>query len=126
MQFIVNVQQFFMELLNISLPFFLPSCLLVTPLRGPQADHPGFTDAAYRKRRTDLAALANAHRHGQPLPHVTYTKSEIDTWGEVFRKLTTLYPTHACREYNRVFPLLVGACEGWVTFEILLTRTFLS
>ena len=30
--------------------------------------------------------------------------------GEVFKKLTKLYPTHACAEFNRVFPLLVGMC----------------
>ena len=28
--------------------------------------------------------------------------------GTIFRKLTSLYPTHACEEHNRVFPLLMG------------------
>lgn len=28
----------------------------------------------------------------------------------MFTRLTKLYPTHACREHNRVFPLLVDNC----------------
>jgi len=30
--------------------------------------------------------------------------------GTVFRQLTKLYPTHACKEFNYVFPLLVDNC----------------
>jgi len=30
--------------------------------------------------------------------------------GTVFRELTRLYPTHACKEFNYVFPLLVDNC----------------
>jgi len=30
--------------------------------------------------------------------------------GTVFRQLTDLYPTHACKEFNYVFPLLVDNC----------------
>lgn len=39
-----------------------------------------------------------------------YSKEEIATWGSVFEKLTTLYPTHACKEFNHVFPLLIENC----------------
>lgn len=73
-------------------------------------DHPGFTDPVYRARRKYFADIAYNYKHGQPLPHVDYTKEEIDTWGQVFRQLTKLYPTHACKEHNHVFPLLVQNC----------------
>ena len=29
----------------------------------------------------------------------------------MFSELTRLYPTHACREFNNVFPLLVDNCN---------------
>ena len=30
--------------------------------------------------------------------------------GTIFRELTKLYPTHACREFNHVFPVLIDNC----------------
>jgi len=73
-------------------------------------EHPGFTDELYRARRKEFADLAIKYRHGEPLPKVDYTKAEIETWNTVFTELTKLYPTHACRELNFVFPLLVQNC----------------
>lgn len=47
---------------------------------------------------------------GQPIPRIEYTQEEIRTWGVVFRELTRLYPTHACREYLKNLPLLSKHC----------------
>jgi phenylalanine-4-hydroxylase len=75
------------------------------------ADHPGFTDEVYRARRKQFADIAISYRHGEPLPNVEYTKAEIGTWNTVFTELTKLYPTHACKELNYIFPLLVQNCD---------------
>ncbi|KAI9197322.1 Biopterin-dependent aromatic amino acid hydroxylase-domain-containing protein [Polychytrium aggregatum] len=74
------------------------------------ADHPGFTDNKYRERRAEITKIARTYRHGRPVPHIEYTPDEVKTWGTVFDKLTALYPTHACREHQYVFPLLIQNC----------------
>jgi len=50
------------------------------------------------------------HTSGQPIPHVEYTETEVKTWAAVFEKLTGMFPTHACREHQHVFPLLIQNC----------------
>ncbi|KRZ73335.1 putative phenylalanine-4-hydroxylase 1, partial [Trichinella papuae] len=74
------------------------------------ADHPGFKDEVYRKRRQLFADIAHNYRHGQPIPRIEYTKEETETWGVIYKELKKLYPTHACREFNHIFPLLEQNC----------------
>jgi len=67
------------------------------------SDHPGFQDPEYRERRNEIARLAaQAAECGEPM-RVEYTSRERETWAVAFDKLTTLYPTHACREFDQVF-----------------------
>ncbi|XP_060069239.1 phenylalanine-4-hydroxylase-like [Ylistrum balloti] len=74
------------------------------------SDHPGFTDSVYRARRKEFADIAFHYKHGEEIPRVTYTPEEIQTWSTMYDKLTALYPTHACREFNHIFPLLEENC----------------
>ncbi|XP_006802404.1 tryptophan 5-hydroxylase 1-like [Neolamprologus brichardi] len=75
------------------------------------ADHPGFKDNVYRKRRQYFSGLAKNYKHGEPIPRVDYTAEEVRTWGVVFRELHKLYPSHACREYLKNLPLLTKYCK---------------
>jgi phenylalanine-4-hydroxylase len=66
-----------------------------------EADHPGFHDGDYRRRRDEIAQLAFDYQEGTPLPRVEYSPLEVGTWRTVFRELTKLFPTHACSEFNQ-------------------------
>merc|ERR1712080_770546 len=74
------------------------------------SDHPGFTDPVYRARRKYFADIAFNYKHGQEIPRVEYSAEEIKTWGTIYNKLKALYPTHACAEFNHIFPLLEQNC----------------
>ena len=63
------------------------------------ADHPGFSDPAYRRRRNEIARLALEYRAGDPVPAVVYTDEEHAVWREVRRNLDPLHARYACREY---------------------------
>jgi len=63
------------------------------------ADHPGFHDPEYRRRRNEIARAALEHRAGDPVPHIVYTAEEQDVWREVWRNLEPLHARYACRQY---------------------------
>lgn len=75
-----------------------------------EADHPGFHDQVYRKRRDDLSSLALRSEVGKPIPKIDYTADEISTWGAVFQKLETLQKQFACKEFLENFDLMRSAC----------------
>ncbi len=63
------------------------------------ADHPGFHDAVYRRRRNEIARAALDYREG-PVPEIAYTEQEHEVWAEVWRHLDPLHERYACRAYR--------------------------
>uniref|UniRef100_U3ITA2 Tyrosine 3-monooxygenase n=1 Tax=Anas platyrhynchos platyrhynchos TaxID=8840 RepID=U3ITA2_ANAPP len=55
-------------------------------------------------------ALFPLNYRGDPLPRIEYTAQETATWREVYRKLSSLYPTHACTQYLDAFQQLKKYC----------------
>jgi phenylalanine-4-hydroxylase len=64
------------------------------------ADHPGFADPEYRKRRDEIAALSASHRPGEKVPQVNYTDVEHDVWRIVSGELAPKHLKYACRAFN--------------------------
>uniref|UniRef100_A0A663LPV6 Biopterin-dependent aromatic amino acid hydroxylase family profile domain-containing protein n=1 Tax=Athene cunicularia TaxID=194338 RepID=A0A663LPV6_ATHCN len=54
--------------------------------------------------------IFSLHYRGDPLPRIEYTAQETATWREVYRKLSSLYPTHACMQYLDAFQQLEKYC----------------
>lgn len=71
------------------------------PLYELPADHPGFTDPAYRARRAAIAAVGEAYRPGDPIPDVEYTPEEDEVWRVVSSELAAKHRRYACAEYQR-------------------------
>jgi phenylalanine-4-hydroxylase len=63
------------------------------------ADHPGFSDPAYRARRGAIAAVGEAYRPGDPIPDVHYSPEEDDVWRIVSTELAEKHCRYACAEY---------------------------
>jgi len=73
---------------------------MLTQLVELDADHPGFHDASYRRRRDEIARAALDYRAGDPVPQIAYTNEEQDVWREVWRNLDPLHERYACRAYR--------------------------
>ena len=67
-------------------------------------DHPGFRDPEYRERRNAIAALALAHRIGDPAPRIQYTSREHEVWRVVHERLAPLHARYACAEFLAQWP----------------------
>jgi phenylalanine-4-hydroxylase len=76
-----------------------------TELMQLDADHPGFHDAVYRRRRNEIARAALGYREG-PAPEIAYTEQEHDVWAEVWRHLDPLHERYACRTYREAGQLI--------------------
>ncbi|KAI6230384.1 BH4-AAA-HYDROXYL-2 domain-containing protein [Aphelenchoides fujianensis] len=77
---------------------------------GLDADHPGFKDEEYRKRRMMFAEIALNYRHGEAIPRIEYTEREKETWRVIYTRLRELHRQHACREFLNNFELLERYC----------------
>lgn len=75
-----------------------------------ESDHPGFKDPDYRRRRAMIDRQAREYRHGQTIPEIDYTATEVATWGEVYRRLGALQERYACAEYRRAFDAMAREC----------------
>jgi len=63
------------------------------------ADHPGFTDAAYRVRRQALGEVAAAYRRGGAVPDAPYADEEHALWRTCSAELARRHERYACDEY---------------------------
>ena len=62
-------------------------------------DHPGVSDARYRARRAEIAAISASYEPGGPIPEVAYTPVEDGVWRTVCAELAPLHAEHASAAY---------------------------
>ncbi|HUR78537.1 MAG TPA: phenylalanine 4-monooxygenase [Acidimicrobiales bacterium] len=65
------------------------------------ADHPGFTDPAYRARRAALSQVAERYRRGQPVSQAPYAEEDHALWRLCSKELAARHERLACEEYLR-------------------------
>jgi len=69
------------------------------PLVALDPEHPGFRDAAYRRRRDEIARIALTYQPGTPVPDAPYTAEEDKLWRDIWTALEPAHKRHACAEY---------------------------
>ena len=65
------------------------------------SDHPGFADPDYRRRRGEIAAIAERYVAGSEIPDVEYTATEAELWRVISDHLGELHDRYACAEVAR-------------------------
>ena len=70
------------------------------------ADHPGYADAAYRRRRDHIAAQSAAWRPGMAVPEIDYGAEERGVWRTVGRELASKHDRYAASELLEASALL--------------------
>jgi phenylalanine-4-hydroxylase len=63
------------------------------------ADHPGFSDPAYRARRDAIAAISSSYEPGGAIPVVPYSDVENEVWRIVLGELDKLHATYAAHDF---------------------------
>jgi phenylalanine-4-hydroxylase len=66
-------------------------------------DHPGFSDALYRRRREEIASIANSYKFGDVVLDVPYIREEHIIWESINIQLEALYGKYACAEYRECY-----------------------
>jgi phenylalanine-4-hydroxylase len=75
-----------------------------------EVDHPGFNDAEYRKRREHITHVGLGYKMSDPkIPTVDYTQTENDVWKYCYERLSKLFKTNACDEFNSAMSQLEKA-----------------
>lgn len=64
------------------------------------ADHPGFRDPVYIKRRDEVTQMAMDYKMCDPIPRLEYTQKEKEVWAFCYKNLISMFKTNACDEFN--------------------------
>lgn len=78
------------------------------------ADHPGFRDPEYIKRRDEVTQMALDYKMVEPIKRLEYTQVEKDVWAFCYRNLIDMFKTNACDEFNwtiNEFQKEINLCE---------------